>query len=499
MPWPPKAWRETYTRYGFCDAWYSGDPNRLLNAYLGEITPQFWAHLANANDRLDTIRASYHVPIAGDVCGVSASLLFGETPAVSIPDAAERTEAGAVAFPEAVNAQERLQDILARMGFHNRCLAGAETCAAMGGVVLKINWDVTQADYPVMAVAQADSALPEFWQGRLIACTFHRVVRDDGGTVWRHLERYEPGVILNALYRGSLTQLGQMMPLDAIEETATILPEIRTGIPNDPLCRYVANKLPNRLDRGSWLGQSDFQGAEALMDGLDETYTSWMRDVRLGKGRLIADRMMFERVNDATTGAVNYAFDLDREAYMGVSAGPGMVGAGLDAQIKVAQFAIRVEEHRTTMLETIDRIVSHAGYSPQSFGLKIENRAESGKALTVRERQSLLTRGVKERYWVPALSDMCYLLQQVDVLHCGQRYTPFRVAVELSDSLVNDPLETAQTVNALRQADAASTEALVLMVHPEWRRQPERVAAEVERILRESGRAVPDPVQGGIA
>ena len=62
--------------------------------------------------------------------------------------------------------------------------------------------------------------------------------------------------------------------------------EIETGIKRLTAV-YVPNMLPNRLYRGSFLGRSDFSGVEGLMDALDECYTSWIRDLRLGRGRII--------------------------------------------------------------------------------------------------------------------------------------------------------------------------------------------------------------------
>ena len=47
----------------------------------------------------------------------------------------------------------------------------------------------------------------------------------------------------------------------------------------------------------------------------------------------------------------------------------------------------------------------------------------------------------------------------------------------------------------LRRAQAASTDTLVRMQHPEW--NDTQVAAEVAEIQREAGTAVPDPMQTG--
>ena len=78
---PPKEWEYWQTKYCEWAAWYSGDPEQLLNFYsviaAGNQTAQekFWARLEN-EDRAGIV----HMPAAGDICGTSAKLLFAENP-----------------------------------------------------------------------------------------------------------------------------------------------------------------------------------------------------------------------------------------------------------------------------------------------------------------------------------------------------------------------------------------------------------------------------------
>ena len=57
---------------------------------------------------------------------------------------------------------------------------------------------------------------------------------------------------------------------------------------------------------------------------------------------------------------------------------------------------------------------------------------------------------------------------------------PIRPSVEISDSIIDQPLELAQTTLAMKSAEAASTETRVRTLHPDW--SDEEVRAEVERI-----------------
>src|SRR5688572_15613812 len=86
--WPPTDHALAYQKIEEWSAWYSGEPERLMD--VSPVGPRwkFWSRSSRAN--LDgTARANLHVPIASDLAAVSASLLFGEPPRVRIKAAHE--------------------------------------------------------------------------------------------------------------------------------------------------------------------------------------------------------------------------------------------------------------------------------------------------------------------------------------------------------------------------------------------------------------------------
>jgi hypothetical protein len=375
---------------------------------------------------------------------------------------------------------------------HNTLLEAAEVCAALGGVYLRPVWDRDEAPHPLLTVIHADGAAPEFRWGRLAAVTFWRVVRTDGKDVWRHLERHEPGVILHGLYVGTADELGRQVDLTALPDTADLDDEIPLPAGLRFAARYVPNVLPNRKHRTSQVGRSDWQGSEALMDALDETWTSWMRDLRLGQARIIASEEALQRGSGRGDGAW---FDPDREVYVGLDVGPAGAVDGRPF-LEPVQFAIRVREHADTALALVERIVSTCGYSPQSFGLHIEGRAESGSALRVREGKTLRTQGRKQRYWDSPLGGILEAMLVIDAAEFGTRgIEPVRPAIRWGDSLVDDPRETAQTIQLLHAAQAASVRTRVKMAQPHL--EGADLDDEVDRVLAEEGMQVPDPMAAG--
>jgi hypothetical protein len=63
--------------------------------------------------------------------------------------------------------------------------------------------------------------------------------------------------------------------------------------------------------------------------------------------------------------------------------------------------------------------------------------------------------------------------------------TPERPEVEFPETVSADPLELAQTANTIAQAEAASKETLVRIIHPDW--TEEQVKTEVRMLYAELG------------
>ena len=493
--WPPAAVSEEFRWMRIHSAWYSSDPDRLMDLYgPGDPSPnakpngwswrRFWTRMAN-HDPVNRPRQALHLPLAADIAATSAALLFSEAPTWRIPEAGLES-----ATATAKSTQERLHNILNEGGVGERILEGAETAAALGGVYLRPVWDQSLAPMPIVSVTQADQAVPEFKWGFLTAVTFFRTIdeSDNGSRVVRHLERHEvdpatgKGVVFHGIYTGDRSNLGEQNPDTALQmfpATAGLQPRI-----DQPFlglgAHFVPNMRPNRRNRKSYMGQSDYAGAEGMFDALDETYASWMRDVRLAKARVFVP----EEYLDADSG-----FEIDREVFSPLAMDP----TAKDRTIHAQQFAIRVAEHMQTCLFHIERAVTVAGYSPQSFGLHIEGRAEAGIALKIRENKTFMTQQRKAAWWRSTLALLSWQLLQIDreIFKTPGVDADLRPEVDISDSVAENPLETAQIVTALFNAQAASAEARVRLVHPDF--DDDEVKAEVARILEQFGAAVPNP------
>lgn len=476
---PQKAWIELrkyrddyYRRY---IAVYSGD---RMEMSATSDHGMFWSRPG---------KAKVHVPVAADIAATSADLMFSEEPSfVCFHEDTEDNES---------EQQARLDELTALNNLHGKLNEACESDAVLGDVFLKLNYDTNKVQYPMLTVVQGDSAWAEYRLGMLGCVHFFSIVQTDtdSDVVIRLYERYEKGKITSGLFRGSTNDLGMALS-DATMAQLGIAPEAKPPV-DEMLAVHIPNMRPNRRYRSSPLGRSDLDGLRGLMDSLDETYSSWMRDIRLAKARLIVPAEYLRRKPaDLFDGdrKFTYEFDEDVETLVALDINTMDGQAGITS----SQFAIRSDEHAATCLNILKNIYSIAGYAPQSFGVDIEGLAQSGTALHIREKKSYNTRGKKQTYWKSPLEAIMTSMVHLDAVLFPQfgSHTDDIVKVKFADSMSNDLSTMSSALQMLNSAIAASTEVKVEMLHPDWSKK--QVAEEVERIKAENGLAMPNPDAG---
>lgn len=503
--WPPKPFDTALALIGEHDAWYIGDTQDLARVYatgqgatrvrpsqraggvVGAVARFFWGRPIPAGQT----RTRLHVPLPADIATTSADLLFSEPPRILLPKGD-----GDVDHP----AQERLEEIINTPLVHAGLLEAAEVAAAHGGTYLRVMWDADVADHPLLGSVAADGAIPTWRHGMLAAVTFWTVIAQDGQTVWRHLERHEPGRILHGLYQGTSTDLGMPRPLDEQEATEWAAPLVdEEGAIDTGSERLTAAYVPNIRPQRRWrrtpdlspLGRSDFDGIEPIFDAVDEAYSSWMRDIRLARARVIVDQSML--TNDGPGRGAS--FDDEQELFTTL-AGTGSMQDG--ATITAQQFSIRWEEHQRTIQDLTRVALRSAGYSPASFGDDSVSVQETATQVKSKERLSERTRDKKIRYWKAALGPLAAAMLDVDAHVFGANQSDPKIVPEVRfpEKANAEPEDVAQTIALLDQAAAISTDLKVRMFHPDW--DAAKVDEEVERIRAEHNVADPSLFRPGI-
>lgn len=535
--WPPKELVPILGQVAEWSAWYSGSRDELerVGAAVGDrqqrtglsgVIVRWWRRFwgAPVTDSSTLPKIKVHVPLATDIAAASADLLFGEPPTITAVAPDEATaEQQVIADATAARIAKYVEDGLVGV------LAGAaETGAALGGVYLRVTWDMALRKVFISRI-DTDFAIPVFAWGQLVSVTFwRRLAGSAGRDVYRHLEIHEidhgtpdqagtgNGIIRHQLWAGTTNDLGRQVPLTDHPATAVLAPlvdhdgdAITTHTPG-LACDYIPNRTPNPLWRtepcGADLGAPDIQGVEDLLDRLDHAYSSLLRELDLAKARIVLPQYMLDDLGPGQ----GQAFDADREIWVPL---PGATAPSSGQQPMMPQLyqpQIRVDDHLRIMQQLVEDILRSAGYSAATFG-EDEDGAQTATEVNSKTSRSRATRGRKIRTWQPALVRLVAKMLAVDVALGKLARAADPGSQDWADELVDpslvrvefpapsqSPLELAQTAQALRTAMAASTETLVRLVHPGW--DDAQVDEEVARVLAESGQSVQDPAtfgQGG--
>lgn len=528
--WPPAPFDIAFARFRELDAWYSGDMQTLQEIYsgqtgaaaaathtvggrsyrggvLGSLSKMFLGQPVIKDEK----RMRMHLPLAADLCTLSADLLFGEAPQVlfrrpdtKTPDADPKKRGWQ--HP----AQSRLDEIIATDEAHAELILAGEYSAALGGSFLAVAWDPEVSDHVFPKAYAADSAIPMFRHGRLAGVKLWTEYHD-GNEVFRLVEEHRRGSIEYTLHRGTTRDLGVPVQIDTREETAHYaamrttadldvpegaLPEsVKIGTGTNRLAvTYLKNASPVRdwrkLGALADLGRSDLDGIQDELDKVDFTWTSLMRDVENGQGRLVVPEEMLDLSGKPGEGA---NFDTYRQVFTPVSGTLGKAADGSNA-MGIVQFNIRVEEHLQIIEALKKEIASALGYSEAHLGLDgakglktaTEIDADLSDSERTRDKKALYAKGAISRWSLAALEIDKAVFGGADLGDMSRM-----PAVEFTPVSQADPEKLARTAQLLDAARAASRKEIVRSIHPDW--DEDEIGAEVELIQAEMGTPAPDP------
>lgn len=496
MAWPPTELGKVVERTRESQVWWEGDPAKLDDYYqagnrtspsgvkdrLSAAYNAFWGRPVS---QTTTPIKRLHAPIAGDIPKLSASCLFSETLTVVDPTGAT---------------QERADLIFNTPTFHGDLFTAGESCSALGGSYQRVVWDEEVADNAWIDFVDADKAIPEYRWGRLTAVTFwSELAGSDERDVWRHLERYEKGRIVHSLYKGTPTNLGSAMDLDAHDDTAGITLngfDDETGgyvdLEVDELAaRYVPNVLPNPEWRNHntlrYLGRADIStDTIPLLHELDRIYSSLVRDFRIGQARMFASDDLLENLG----AGKGMALSEDREVFQAVGTGVGSTGTSM-SMLQFHQPEIRVLQHDQGAEMLIREVLRKTGYSPVSFGMSDEVAQTATEAQGKKEWTVITTNG-KARYWGAALAPLATICLRIDAAKFKGVAPSEELEIEWPEFARESDEAKSRTVLNWSTSNAASTRTKVAYLNQD---KDEQWIDEEAAAIDKAG-AVPDPSGG---
>ncbi len=518
LRWPPNRCKGPNEQFDIWGAWYSGKRDRLTKVYadyLPTLDPKdysgfrgggtmltkerfFWGNVPLSGTTVRPHRL--HIPLAGDICTKSAGLLFGEAPRPrSDKDQAPAKTPADKGVLKAPSATQKFLDLLLdEGGWHSAQLESGEIAAAYSGAYLRLGWDPVVAAHPLLDVITPDHAVPEWRSGRLHAVTFWRVLEreDDEDTydgdgrskVLRHLERHEmhtdgkTGRILHGLYEGTQDKLGQRVDLGGHVDTRPFetLPNEDDGVRWDVTgctglsVEFLTNlRPPKALDAWHPYGRADLDAIEGEMDSLDETWSSLIRDLRNGKGRVVIPEVFLQNLGPGR-GAL---YDPEQDVYAPVTA-MGRNDGAMDMQ--VVQFQIRTAEHLELGKELICVAVESAGYDAQTFGRGNAEVAATATEINARQINTNRTRGRKIGYARPSYSRLYARALEMAAAKGVKGIRPAPVRLQWPDGVPDDQEAVARTLQMFHAAESISLYERIKTRRPdmeEW-----EVLEEIDRI-----------------
>ncbi|MBO1739676.1 phage portal protein [Leifsonia sp. TF02-11] len=503
--WPPAQLTHALDAMARYDAWYTNDVDAL--GYLYSVTQlnqstSFWGQVRRWFWGTPTPQGSaqrpnkMHVAVASSIARMAANVVFSQMPDVRFGDNDDHDEDDKGLTAEGKTAAtKRVGEILDDRA-HSVLLEAGELRFAHGGSFVKVAWDKdVSEDGPYLVAVAADAAVPKFRGRRLVNVIFWSDLAPLEGSknTYRLLEMHEKGRIEYGLYEATSSKdLGMRVPLDTHPDTAYLAPlvDADSAIPTGSkklTAAYLPWARPNgklRKDPGARdLGKSGLDGVEDLLDQIDEAYTSWMRDIRLGKARIVIPKGLIE------TGAPGQGgtFDADREIFVETGEMVGSMnpqangGKGaVESFITMFQPNIRWQEHMQTVTHLLAKVYEECGFSPQSFGDAGET-AVTATEVTARENLTTLTRQASIMYCRPELRDLYAALMDVDQFAFkGPGRGDALPDVEWPDADTIDPKVVADTILSLVNAEAISLFERVAALHPDW--DDEQIDTEVTRI-----------------
>ena len=503
MAWPPKELAKVVERTRESQVWWEGDPAKLEEFYgaggigrtrpgvAGKLREFFWGKQIDPTSQPSK---KLHAPIAADIAKLSASELFSEPLTIIDPTGNKAL-------------QDRVDLIFNTPIFHGDLFTAGESCSALMGSYQRVVWDDTVADNAWIDFVDADKAIPEYRWNRLVAVTFwSELAGSDDRDVWRHLQRYEKGMIVHSLFKGTPTNLGTALDLGAHPDTAglvkglTAFDDAAGGYVDLEVDELAARYVPNVLPDPEWrndptlrnLGRPDIRhDLVPIFHSLDRIYSSLDRDFRVAQAKVFASESVLTSMGPGR----GLSLSEDQEVFTRVGNKFGKEGE-MESLFEFHQPAIRVLEHDQGAEILLRRVLSATGYSPVSFGMSDEVAQTATEAQGKKELTVKTTKG-KARYWGAALGPLASICMQIDAAKfSGKGVSP---AEELSIDWPQFARESdeakSRTIQGWSISGAASTYTKVAYLHEDW--DDERVQEEVDKIREEAGAPVPEPDFGG--
>lgn len=448
----------------------------------------------------DATRHLFRTNTAKAVCAELAGLVWSEGAEINVSRKGVDSEDDPL--------QQYVNAVLDENGFPEKWQEFIEQMAALGGVAIKgfvkMRHDsegnpIPGTEHVVLDYCMADQFVPTEWTNSGVRAGIFVSRKAIDGYYYTRLERHwwdgDTYVISNDLYRAEIREgeqnqdiLGIWYPLDLIYPD--LEREVRLEGLTEPLFTYIRTPIANNVDDNSPLGVSIYANAYDTLHGIDIVFDSLIREVRLGKRRIIVPAAAVKVTADPQTGVMRRYFDPNDEAYEALTIDDI---DSLKVQNEAAQ--LRIADHVSAMNTLLSELCLQLGFSAGSFSFDLHTGLKTATEVISENSKTYKTIKTMQDQLIPGMQDIVRIIltlaQLYKIEYQGQsieRLTAngWDCSVVMEDAVLEDnQMKIARGINLVASGLLSKTTFLTSPKYGICMTQ-EEAEAELQRIKSES-------------
>ena len=396
----------------------------------------------------------YVINIAKEISRVSADMLFGEIPKITVEDS---------------NQQEWLDNAIEKIGLFKTLYEGADFGSAKGDSVFRITLKdgelsvapINPGVYFPEINPHNVSEIPERVEIRqpikIEDVSYILITTYEGGDIsYRVVDKHGDPYPESASY---LQEQGLEDASIKIDENSELVFHVKnSGVPT------------------MFFGESDYNDLELLFYSIDNR---------------------FSRINSILDKHSSPILEVDQKIFTSIREGGGFVpslvslGDGFDNQDNPvsSRYVVwdgKLQDSFEQLSRAIDMVLMISEISPSLVGKDMAGgAAESGRALKYRLIRTLAMKSRKEMYWGSMIKKLLWSLQDVSFQN---KWTvagkvsgePLKVSVEWQDGIINDTIEQMEIVERQLANGLISEEDAIVQINGIDKDQAEKRLAEIQ-------------------
>lgn len=363
--------------------------------------------------------------------------------------------------------QDRLDNILKlnTMDLKNKTGAKTESWSGCFAYKIIIKPDV---DYPIVKMFDKRKFEILTIDNRIQEIVFITHFKD-GNKLYEFHERYGFGFIKNDLFEVISHDDKKEVSLNTIDQTKDVEPLIELK------GEFVAAGFkPNET---MW-GRSDYQGQLSEFDALDEAWSGFVRDVRLGAAKAYIPENMQQRDQDGNLLKFN-------EFNNNINMMANDMNPNNKNELKFQQADIRADEYKITLNQIKDNILENVGLAPVTLGRQTEV-VDSGIARRDKEKPTIRTRSEMISLWKPFLESFYEkLLKAQDLIDNNNKTEPKDYIVNVKFPAYIEPNSPEEIKNAKELVESNLMSKKKMMIEHLSRSEDEAIA-EINQMVIEN-------------